>query len=53
MMPDMDGWKAYEEIRRVTNMPVIIVSALADTDYIVKGLKLGADDYISKPFYPN
>jgi DNA-binding response OmpR family regulator len=53
MMPDIDGWRMYEEIRQVTNVPVIIVSALTDKDYVVRGLKFGADDYIAKPFYPS
>jgi two-component system, OmpR family, response regulator VicR len=53
MMPDIDGWRMYEEIRQVTKIPVIIVSALTDKEHVVKGLKFGADDYIAKPFYPS
>ena len=53
MMPDKDGWTVYKEIRKMTDVPVIFISALADADYIVKGLNTGADDYICKPFFPS
>lgn len=51
MMPDMDGWETYERMRKVTNVPVIIVSAIGRKDEIVQALRMGADDYITKPFY--
>lgn len=50
MMPDMDGWEACCEIRRHSDIPVIMLTARTEKTDIVKGLKLGADDYISKPF---
>ncbi|RDU34654.1 DNA-binding response regulator [Neobacillus piezotolerans] len=50
MMPDMDGWEACREIRRHSDIPVIMLTARTEKPDIVKGLKLGADDYISKPF---
>ncbi|MEE8885326.1 MAG: response regulator transcription factor [Eubacteriales bacterium] len=52
MMPGMDGFHVLQEIRKFSNMPVIILSAKGqDTDKIL-GLNLGADDYIVKPFNP-
>ncbi|NLF50208.1 MAG: response regulator transcription factor [Leptolinea sp.] len=53
MIPDMDGWKVYDEIRKTTNAPVIIISGLSGKEYVVRGLRSGAEDYISKPFYPS
>jgi DNA-binding response OmpR family regulator len=50
MMPDMDGWDACKEIRKKYNVPIIMLTARNDKIDVVKGLKLGADDYISKPF---
>lgn len=49
MMPGLDGWRACEQIRLISNVPVIIISALSSDDDVVKGLNLGADDYIIKP----
>lgn len=51
MMPDMDGWEAYERMRKVTNVPVIVVSAIGRKDEIVRALRMGADDYVTKPFF--
>tara|TARA_Y100000996_G_scaffold396826_1_gene363291 strand:+ start:1463 stop:2134 length:672 start_codon:yes stop_codon:yes gene_type:complete len=51
MLPDSTGLEFYENnIRNRINTPVIFLSALSDVDDRVKGLKLGADDYIGKPF---
>ncbi|WP_283154190.1 response regulator transcription factor [Guptibacillus hwajinpoensis] len=50
MMPDMDGWKTCEEIRKQSDVPIIMLTAREQSEDIVKGLKLGADDYITKPF---
>ncbi len=49
-LPDGNGFDLYEEIKRVNNAPVIFLTAFDDEDSIVKGLELGADDYITKPF---
>ena len=49
MMPKMDGWELCKEIRRFTDVPVIMVTAREQKEDIIKGLKLGADDYITKP----
>lgn len=50
MMPEMDGWEFCEEVRRFSDVPIIMVTARDQTEDIVKGLKMGADDYITKPF---
>jgi DNA-binding response OmpR family regulator len=50
MMPEMDGWKTCEEIRKRNDNPIIMITARDDKSDIVKGLNSGADDYISKPF---
>ncbi len=50
MMPKMDGFTACAEIRRRSDVPVIMLTALGGVDDVVKGFNLGADDYISKPF---
>lgn len=50
MMPQRDGFEMLRDVRTISSVPVIMLSALGDTDNVVKGLELGADDYISKPF---
>ncbi|WP_066172466.1 response regulator transcription factor [Bacillus marinisedimentorum] len=50
MMPEMDGWKTAEMIREVRNIPIIMLTARDQKSDVVKGLQLGADDYITKPF---
>jgi len=50
MMPQMDGWETCRRIREMSNVPIIILTArIQETDRII-GLRLGADDYIGKPF---
>jgi DNA-binding response OmpR family regulator len=50
MMANMDGWQALQRIREVSNVPVIMLTALGETADLVRGLKQGADDYLVKPF---
>lgn len=50
MMPEMNGWEACKEIRRNWNVPIIMLTARIEKHDIVKGLTMGADDYIAKPF---
>lgn len=50
MLPGKDGWSILEDIRNVSACPVIMLTALGDIDYRLKGLNQGADDYITKPF---
>lgn len=52
MMPKMDGFTVYEKIRSKSEIPVIFVSAKGEEWDKVKGLRLGGDDYIVKPFNP-
>ena len=52
MMPKMDGVMALREIRRFSNIPVILLTAKSETQDMVEGLNAGADDYITKPFVP-
>ncbi len=52
MMPGMDGWEVTRQLRRTTNLPIIILSAKGETSDRVYGLDLGADDYLAKPFEP-
>ncbi|PLR83648.1 DNA-binding response regulator [Bacillus canaveralius] len=50
MMPEMDGWEACQEIRKHWDIPIIMLTARSEKNDIVKGLNIGADDYIAKPF---
>jgi len=50
MLPKLDGWAVLEAVRAQCSLPVILLTALGNTDDIVKGLSLGADDYLRKPF---
>ncbi|MEH7493102.1 response regulator transcription factor [Neobacillus niacini] len=50
MLPGRDGWSILGDIRKVSACPVIMLTALGDIDYRLKGLNQGADDYITKPF---
>ena len=50
MMPRVDGWQVCREVRRVSNIPIIMLTAKGDTFDKVLGLELGADDYMVKPF---
>ncbi|MGX1983872.1 DNA-binding response OmpR family regulator [Thermolongibacillus altinsuensis] len=50
MMPELDGWETCKRIREFSNIPIIMVTARDQTSDIVKGLNIGADDYITKPF---
>jgi len=52
MMPELDGFETLQLLREISTVPVIILTAKRDEDDIVRGLELGADDYITKPFSP-
>ncbi len=52
MMPDMDGFETLERIREISSVPVIMLTVKGDEDDRIRGLDLGADDYITKPFSP-
>jgi DNA-binding response OmpR family regulator len=50
LMPGMDGWDVLRRIRQLSDVPVIMVSAVCEEDAKVRGLDLGADDFVIKPF---
>ncbi len=52
MLPGKDGWQVCREIRKTSNLPIIMLTAKDETFDKVLGLELGADDYITKPFEP-
>lgn len=52
MMPEMDGFEALRLIRQSSNVPVIMLTVRSDEEDKVRGLELGADDYVTKPFGP-
>jgi DNA-binding response OmpR family regulator len=52
MMPVMDGITAAAKIREFSNVPIIFLTAKSETEDVVLGLNVGADDYITKPFVP-
>ena len=49
-LPDMDGFEVLREIRRFSHVPVIMLTVKSEDTDIAKGLELGADDYVTKPF---
>ncbi len=52
MLPGIDGFAVCRSIRKVSDVPILIVTARADTHDVVAGLEAGADDYVTKPFQP-
>ncbi|MBA4379193.1 MAG: DNA-binding response regulator [Anaerolinea sp.] len=52
MMPDLNGFEVLQMIREMSNVPVLMLTAKGEEDDRVRGLELGADDYITKPFSP-
>lgn len=52
MMPKLSGWEVLKEIRRLSNIPVLMLTARADESDELTGFKLGADEYVTKPFSP-
>lgn len=52
MLPDIDGFEVLKMIREVNSVPVIMLTAKGEEDDRVRGLELGADDYVTKPFSP-
>jgi len=52
MMPKMDGWQVCREIRKISKIPVIMLTARASEQDELQGFELGVDEYISKPFSP-
>lgn len=52
MLPDIDGWEVCREIRRSSDVPIIMLTARDEADDKIVGLEIGADDYVTKPFTP-
>ncbi|WP_428266248.1 response regulator transcription factor [Haliangium sp.] len=52
MLPSMHGFDVLKHLRTLSDVPVLILSARSDTADKIRGLKLGADDYMTKPFWP-
>ncbi|GAB4531807.1 MAG: hypothetical protein Kow0063_11510 [Anaerolineae bacterium] len=50
MMPDTDGWGICARLRQLSDVPILMLSALGGDNHIVRGLRTGADDYLTKPF---
>lgn len=53
MMPGMDGWEVLSEVRKTSDVPVILLTAKSTESDQLGGFRLGADDYITKPFSPS
>ena len=53
MLPGKDGFEICQEIRKVKEIPILLVTAKKDDIYIIRGLGIGVDDYIVKPFSPS
>lgn len=53
MLPDMDGFEICKKVREKSNVPILMVSARKEDIDKIRGLGLGADDYMTKPFSPN
>lgn len=53
MMPDLDGFQVLKRIRQTSNVPVLMLTAKSDEEDKVSGLRMGADDYLTKPFSIN
>src|SRR5437016_4317826 len=52
-MPGIDGFTLTQQIREISNLPIIMLTALSEQSQKVKGLEIGADDYLTKPFDPD
>jgi two-component system KDP operon response regulator KdpE len=50
MMPKMDGWEVLARLRTISDLPIIMLTAKDEQVDVVRGLNLGADDYVTKPF---
>jgi DNA-binding response OmpR family regulator len=53
VMPSMDGWTVCERIRELCDVPIVMLTSLNREEEMVRGLNLGADDFVSKPISPN
>ncbi len=51
-LPGIDGWEVCRRVREESNVPILILTALTEDESLVRGLRLGADDYLGNPFSP-
>jgi DNA-binding response OmpR family regulator len=52
VLPRIDGWQVLQQLRSWSNVPVIMLTGVSSDNDVVRGLRMGADDYITKPFSP-
>jgi len=52
VLPDLDGWNICRKIRAASTVPILMLSGMGEAHERIKGLELGADDYVAKPFSP-
>ncbi len=52
MMPHLDGFAVCQQVRQTTSIPVMLLTARTEDEDVIRGLELGADDYVMKPFNP-
>ncbi|ODV56473.1 response regulator transcription factor [Lysinibacillus fusiformis] len=52
MLPELDGWSICRRVRKLSNVPIIMLTARVDEDDTLLGFELGADDYVTKPYSP-
>ncbi|MFW5748102.1 MAG: response regulator transcription factor [Chloroflexota bacterium] len=50
MMPDMDGWEVCKRLREMSDVPIVFLTARSEVKDVVRGLEMGADDYVVKPY---
>jgi len=50
MMPGMDGWEACERLREISDVPILMLTAKSQDEDVIHGFRVGADDYLKKPF---
>ena len=52
MLPELDGWSICRRVRKLSQLPIIMLTARCDEDVMLMGFELGADDYVTKPYSP-
>ncbi len=53
MLPDLNGWEVCRELRKTSQIPILMLTAKGESEDKLKGFEIGADDYLVKPFDPN
>ncbi|MGG5254373.1 response regulator transcription factor [Neobacillus sp. SM06] len=53
MLPDLNGWEVCKEVRKTSQIPILMLTAKGESEDKLKGFEIGADDYLVKPFDPN